>query len=186
MSFSTFLGQSHTNNKLAALVVYVLLLTAEPGLWLDKTNSDQFENFPLVFITILQVVFFGLIPLGILSTTISSSMKTKTNESVRGGINSFKMFITLCGVGLVYAIAYFLIGYRKRQEDEGGFFQCDIAYGTFNRLFFLPEEPYNFSTFNTDKFLDNVDSDIAHGNSPILNTHMWGTLGMLRITLLST
>ena len=114
---------------------------------------------------VLQVVFFGLIPLGILSTTISSAMKMREYD-----LDAFKLLITLIGVGLVYGIAYFLIGYTMRQGDEG-FFQCNIAYGNWHwRQWMpgLPNHPYN-GTFHATDVLE-----VSH--NPVSDPHWWITL----------
>ena len=119
-----------------------------------------------ISIIVLQVVFFGLIPLGILSTTISSAMKMKEY-----GIDAFKLFITLIGVSLVYGIAVGLWGYTRRQEDEG-FFQCNIAYGNFNWRDWipgLPHHPCNLYTFHVTDVLE-----VSH--NPVSDSHWWITL----------
>ena len=110
-------------------------------------------------------------------TTRNQITNEQQNEQKRK-INAFKLFITFCGAALVYAIAYFLNGYRMRKKDEGGFFQCDLGYGLGHEFFGFdrrPEKPFNFSTFH-HRPLD----DIQH-NSDLLNPHMWRTLGMLWI-----
>ena len=138
----------------------------------------------IIIIIIFQVVFFGLLPLGILSTTLCSSMMGKK-------FNSFKLFITLSGIGLVYAIAYFLIGYIRRED----FFQCNLGYGSFWKLWFNESmesmsKPYDFSSFDVSSTVQdfkNLDKHVTNkltkegwkADNPVLDPHMWATLGNL-------
>ena len=105
----------------------------------------------------------------------------------RYGIDAVKLLITLIGGFLALAIGYFVIGYTRRQDDEEGFFQCNIAYGNFywnQWIQDLPDHPYNFYTFNANDTNDVLEKnqfskindvlEIKH--NPMSDPHMWITI----------
>ena len=114
-------------------------------------------------------MFFVLIPLGGISTAVSTSIFQKRNsDSNTRGLKKFKLILAVVSGGLVYTITLVILWYMGRHKQyvmkkelssttTEDFFTCNLALGS--------KVPYNFS--NSHSFEEMIG-----------NPTFWLTIGM--------
>ena len=96
-----------------------------------------------------------IIPLGILSTLISTSIK-------EGGLNKVKVFLTFCSGSIAYASVFILLKYMDSNDNK--LFQCTLSI-------FVPNSgPFNFANLTFQR-----PEDVA---KLFGNASMWRTIGI--------
>ena len=100
---------------------------------------------------------YVLIPLGIISTALSSS----TQE---GHMKRWKVLLVVLAATIVYVIAHFLMEYMQAQDNN--FFQCNMGFQIWGHY----PSPYNMT------LLPRLGFDHAIQNE-LPNYRLWETLG---------
>ena len=114
-----------------------------------------------------QAVMYVLIPLGIISSALSSSFQ-------EGIMKRWKVFLVVLAVTIVYVIAHFLMQYMQ----DNNFFQCNVGWQIWGR-WGRSMGPYSYNmTFLSRLEFDNIIQNEHPDEFRPLYTHaLWATLG---------
>lgn len=104
---------------------------------------------------------YVLIPLGIISTALSSSIE-------EGQLKRWKVFLEVLAGTIVYVIVHSLMEYMKAQNYD--FFQCNLGMQIWSYMFYHSWTPYNLTMFGRMGFDHAIKNEL-------FDPELWMTLG---------
>ena len=110
---------------------------------------------------------YALIPLGIISTALSSSIQ-------KGNLRRWKVFLVVLAGTIVYVIVHFLMKYMDAQDQD--FFQCNLGMQIWG--YYYPRSPYNLTVFGRMGFDNAIENELP-------DPELWMTLGKGTMYILS-
>ena len=102
---------------------------------------------------------YALIPLGIISTALSSSIQ-------KGNLRRWKVFLVVLAGTIVYVIVHFLMKYMDAQDQD--FFQCNLGMQIWG--YYYSGSPYNLTVFGRMGFDNAIENELP-------DPELWMTLG---------